>query len=226
MKKVLLLDFDGVVLRNKVADVQVVKRAGIFTWKACNKIPRSSNIISVKHANELCYNLYKGYGHTLTGLKAVGVKSTLADYNHIVYSTIDYPKVRDSNNDFNDIRQLLQYCAEQQILIYTFSNAPELWINSILKTEPDILQSIMDIRGVLGIKDFDDLFLKPRKEVYDAIDERFNAGKIYFVDDNMVNFQNSMCRPNWTNILFSNFNKKINNNMYIADGTEGVMNIL
>lgn len=226
MKKVLLLDFDGVVLKNKLADAAVAKRAGVYTWKACTKIPRSPNEIGIKHANELCYGVYKGYGHTVTGLKAVGIDCNLAEYNHLVYSTIDYAKLRQVNNNLDDLRSLLKYCKDEHILTYIFSNAPEQWIQGMLKNDADLLEALNDVRGVIGVNKNDETFLKPKKEVYDAIDARLNGDKIYFVDDNMVNFTHSLKRPNWINIYCSDFNKKIKNNMYIANGIHGVMDIV
>lgn len=227
MKKVLLLDFDGVVLRNKVADIQVAKRAGIYTWRKVNaKHKCHESIVTMRSAEEMCYSLYRGYGHTLLGLKTLGIESSLKEYNHFVYSTIDYEKVNQFHNDLSDVKQLLEYCDNQQIPTYFFSNAPVMWIERTLSNEPDVLAQVKDIRTTLEISENDASFLKPQKAMYDIIDNHFDRGKVFFIDDNMSNLTHTVAKQNWTNVLFSNFNKKINKNMYIADGIPGLMNIV
>jgi FMN phosphatase YigB (HAD superfamily) len=219
LKKVVLVDFDGVVLRNKTADIQVAKRAGIYTWRKMNSIKsHDHNLISPKQAEDVNYNLYKGYGHTLTGLKHTGIPNChMKDYNKLVYDTIDYEKARSSNNNFDDLRVLINYCLEHHHEIYFFSNAPFRWMNNLLKNDQDILSSVDDIRKVLKISEDDETYLKPYSHIYDKINSHFNKENIIFIDDNIGNIRPVMNNVAWTNILFCSVNKKINNKLYFID---------
>lgn len=228
LKKVVLVDFDGVVLRNKTADAQVAKRASIYTWRKINNIKSYNHqLISPKEAEGVCYNLYKGYGHTLTGLKSIGIPNChMKDYNKQVYDTMDYKKIRNTNNNFDDFRVLINYCQEYHHEIYFFSNAPYRWILNTLKDEPDIVSSINDVRKVLDINEDDEHYLKPYQPVYDKLNSFFNKENIVFIDDNIGNMKPTMSNITWTNILFCNTNKKINNRLYFVNDLANIINIL
>jgi FMN phosphatase YigB (HAD superfamily) len=227
MAKVVLLDFDGVVLQNRVADTSVVRRAGIYTWKAVNRVPRSPSEIGIRQASDLCYNVYKGYGHTVSGLQAIGVDATLADYNKMVYSTIDYKKVRAHNNNLTGVRNLITQCKLDGTEIYMFSNAPPSWMEGVLKDDADILEHVPDVRTVLGISADDDKYLKPQKAIYDAITQEFlRCQKIVFIDDNVGNMKYTIDRPLWTNLVFGTCSKKINNTLHFVSSFDDIMAIV
>lgn len=228
LKKVVLVDFDGVILRNKQADVQVAKRAGIYTWRKINSIKsHNQKLISPNQASDISYNLYKGYGHTLTGLKSIGVPNChMKDYNKLVYDTIDYEKLRKYNNNFDDMRELINYCIEHHHEIYFFSNAPYRWMYNILKDNQDILSSVHDVRKVLDINEDDENYLKPYAHIYDKINSHFQKENIIFIDDNIGNFKPIINNITWTNILFCSSNKKINNRLYFVDDLVKMINII
>lgn len=230
MRKVVLVDFDGVVLRNKVADVKVAKRAGIYTWQQLNKHkPRGtvSGIVSPSHGDQICYNLYKGYGHTVVGLKGIGLKeSNMNDYNKLVYDTLDYDVIRKNNNSFDDVRVLINYCHECHYDIFMFSNAPMRWIKNILKNDEDVLAAMPDVRQVLEIDENDERFLKPGPLIYDTVSSCFNRENIVFIDDSIGNMRPVLDKLTWTNIVMSSANKKINNRLYFVDSLANVIDIV
>jgi hypothetical protein len=228
LKKVVLVDFDGVVLRNKTADVQVAKRAGVYTWRKINSIKSHNHtLIGPKQAEDICYNVYKGYGHTLTGLKNIGIPNChMKDYNKLVYDTIDYEKIRSSNNDFDDLRVLINYCLEHHHEIYFFSNAPYRWMYNTLKDNKDILSSVQDVRKVLKISEDDEKYLKPYSHIYDKINSHFYKDNIIFIDDNIGNIQPVINNIAWTNILYCSSYKKINNRLYFIDDLVKSINII
>jgi FMN phosphatase YigB (HAD superfamily) len=226
-KKVALIDFDGVVLRNKKADTCVAKRAGIYTWKAVSNVPRSMSQIGIRQANDLCYNLYKGYGHTLLGLNAMGVTSNLEDYNKMVYNTIDYKKLREENNDFTDLRRFLDYCKQENIDTYAFSNAPNTWLQNTLLDDSDILACMPDVRTVLKVNANDATYLKPQPAVFSAINSGFyDYDKIVFIDDNISNMRHTLHNNKWKNLLFGSSSKKINNNLFLVSGFDDVIDVI
>lgn len=228
LKKVVLVDFDGVVLRNKSADVQVAKRASIYTWRKFNNIKSHNHtLISPKQAEDICYNLYKGYGHTLTGMKHIGIPNChMKDYNKLVYDTIDYDKLRSSNNNFNDLRTLINYCHENNHDIFFFSNAPYRWMYNMLKDEQDIISSVDDVRKVLHINDDDESYLKPYDLIYDKINSHFKNENIVFIDDSIGNMKPVINNVAWTKIIFCSANKKINNKLYLVDDLENTINVI
>ena len=228
LKKVVLVDFDGVVLRNKRADIQVAKRASIYTWRKLNNVKSfNQHLISPKQAEDICYNLYKGYGHTLTGLKDIGIPNcNMVDYNKAVYDTLDYSKLRETNNNFDDFRTLINYCHEHHHEIYFFSNAPYRWISNTLKDEPDIMYSIEDVRKILHVDEDDESYLKPYHLVYDKLQSHFTKENVVFIDDNIGNMKPVINNVAWTNILFCGTNKKINNKLYFIDDLASAVNII
>lgn len=225
MRKAVLLDFDGVVLRNKVADSCVSRRAAIYTWKAVNNVPRSMSEISIKQAGDLCYSVYKGYGHTVLGLQAIGVDASLKDFNRMVYSTIDYDKVRAHNNSMDGVRKLIEHCRHEGTDIFMFSNAPYTWIENVLKNDADIIESIPDVRDVLGVSADDSAYLKPQRTVYDAASSKLmqqqRYDKIILVDDNAAN----LWQP-WTNLLYGTCSKKISNTLRLVSSFDDVIDVV
>lgn len=228
LKKVVLIDFDGVVLRNKTADVQVAKRAGIYTWRKMNNIrSHNHNLVSPKQAEDICYNLYKGYGHTLIGLKSTGVPNChMKDYNKLVYDTLDYEKIRSFNNNFDELRILINHCLQHHHEIYFFSNAPYRWMYNVLKDNQDILSSVDDVRKVLKINEDDENYLKPFPQIYDKINSHFYTENIVFIDDNIGNIKPVINNIAWTNVLFCSADKKINNRMYLTNDLIKAINII
>jgi FMN phosphatase YigB (HAD superfamily) len=226
-KKVLLLDYDGVVLRNNVANNLVSKRAGLYTR---NIISIKNNfIVDNKASNDLCFNLYKGYGHTLLGLNAVGLNEqnvSLKNYNNFVYSQIDYDELRLTNNDMNDVKQVVDFCQKKNINVYMFSNSPKYWIHQTLGKEKTLARYIIDIRDILNVSDNDTTMLKPKPAIYDLIDDMFKDTNIVFLDDSACNFECTLTRPNWTNVLYCGVNCKPSKNMQMINELDKIQEIL
>lgn len=230
-QKVLLLDYDGVVLRNHVADMSVAKRAGIFTWKTVNKkLSRGQKPISVTQGNDLCYSLYKSYGHTVIGLKELGYDVRLSDYNRFVYSTINYTNVKAHNNPMYDTKRLIEGCKEKKIELMMFSNAPDMWFkNTMTGTDVnEILSHIPDIREVLGISENDDSYLKPLKKIFDVISYEFYGKEIIFLDDNLMNMKHSMRNAQWKNIYVTSCNVCLSHkhNLHAVDSIDSAIDLL
>lgn len=229
--KVVLLDYDGVVLRNPVADISVAKRAGIFTWKTVNQnLPRGRQPISVKQGNDLCYSLYKGYGHTVIGLKELGYDVNLSDYNRFVYSTINYTKVKAHTNPMCDTKRLLEACKEKNIELMMFSNAPYEWFkNTMTNTNiEEILNHIPDVREVLGISENDESYLKPSQKIFDVIGCEFYNKQIIFIDDNLVNMKHCVRNAQWKNIYLTSCNVHLSrkHNLYAVDSIESAIDLI
>lgn len=227
--KVVLLDYDGVVLRNSVADTSVAKRAGIFTWKTINKnLRRGQKPISVTQGNELCYSLYKGYGHTVIGLKELGYDVNLSDYNRFVYSTINYTKVKAHTNPMCDTKRLLEACKEKNIELMMFSNAPYTWFKNTMTENNinEILNHIPDVREVLGISENDESYLKPSQKIFDVIGCEFYNKQIIFIDDNLVNMKHCVRNAQWKNMYLTSCNVHLNHNIHAVDSIDSAIDVI
>ena len=128
-RRALLLDFDGVVFRNKRAHsivgeriVEYVKtRAGISTyWEA-------------KQLNKIAY---EKYGHTLRGLSDMRPELELSveDFNDFVYDRGVISSAASSmcydidDRPPTDARAFLEYCERIDVTPYIFTNAPKSWV--------------------------------------------------------------------------------------------------
>jgi hypothetical protein len=176
--KTLLLDVDGVLVRDRVLLDHVKHNAIQYVAK---KLPMS---------NARCMNsiLYKAYGHTAIGLNEV-YGFDVRDYNDRVYDSHLINHLRDFihksdefKQDSETIRELLSIGHPVEL----FSNAPREW------TEP--IRSAIDERVKNGV------YSKPELKTY----VKFNPYKDYvFVDDKMCNLTTSLFFKNWTPIHFS-----------------------
>jgi hypothetical protein len=221
----MLVDFDGVICKNRVASNRIIQKASLYTWMKMNtdKTPP----ILMREAEDICGNLYKGFGHTVLGLKAIGINDvSLKEYNDYVYNNINYGELRTDLMDFSEIKSLSLFCVNNDIPIFLFTNAPKTWYCNILREHEDILENMTDIRDVIGVSDDDENHLKPYSVIYNAIENKFPTHKILFVDDSAMNFKSTLGSNNWTNIYYSPCNRKINNNTYMVDHLNVIQNII
>jgi hypothetical protein len=235
MKQMLFLDFDGVILRSNVANKKIANRASLYTWKQLMKHPNQGaygsytkdHFCSIKDAENVCANLYKSYGHTLLGLKAIGCESaTLTEYNSYIYDDIDYTELTKHNNDMDVLYKVIDYCHAKNITPYIFTNSPKQWVASMLREHSNIIDDLPDVRNILKIDDTDDAFLKPGNRIYDSIENGFTDGHLFFVDDNACNFKVTLDRGRWTNMLYTTLYKKLNKNMYLINDISQVSQVM
>jgi hypothetical protein len=180
MKKTVLLDVDGVLVRDRVL-LNHVKNSVVRYVKT--KIPKE---YSPTQVNNL---LYKTYGHTAIGLeKEYGVDAS--DFNNKVYTPhildhlYDFLEFSDEfSNDLKIVRKILSMGYDVEL----FSNAPLVW------TEP--VRHAIDSFRVNNAE-----YSKPNLESY----LRFDKSVDYiFVDDKMCNLMPSLFFKNWTPVHFS-----------------------
>jgi FMN phosphatase YigB (HAD superfamily) len=227
MKRVLLLDYDGVILRNSHANNLIAQRAGYYTRYVSSV--HNKFMVDAKVSQDLCYNLYKGFGHTLLGIDAVGFHHkdvSLKSYNGFVYSHVDYNELTNANNDMADVHSVFTTCKKNNIDVFVFSNSPKVWIQNTLKKQQHILHHVEDIRDVLGVDDDDALMLKPLPKIYDMIDDLFKEREIVFVDDSACNLQYTLTKSNWTNVLYCGLNCTTSKNMHMINNLARLHDII
>jgi FMN phosphatase YigB (HAD superfamily) len=193
MNKAILLDFDGVILKQCAAHDHVQRRCQMYTQK------------KIKDASpELSNHLYKTYGHTVLGINAVKKSRVAAkdEFDTFVYSNIDVSwfrdlKTRDHQKHLKQVMKLINKCVAVDVPIYIFSNAPVSWCDSaMLAMDPsgDLLRYMTQIdNGML---------LKPEADIYNKVSSLLKVDKICFVDDNLINFTNIMNNNMWKKVWY------------------------
>jgi FMN phosphatase YigB (HAD superfamily) len=184
----LLLDFDGVVLRNpKIAEYQYRKSAA-FLQKYTN--------LSYNRCLEINNKYYPQYGHTVIFINKIFTKkTTLEEYNDFVFNTnaikkldnlIDFDTYEHANK-FKDLISLNN--------TYIFTNAHINWIE-YFSYKLDLFIPYSKI-----IYPTDISMLKPFPQVYENLDQKID-NNIVFVDDSIKNLEYPMRLPKWDVCLF------------------------
>lgn len=176
----LLLDIDGVLIRDKVLLDHVKNNVVRYVSK---KLPK------MKKHDKLNNLLYNTYGHTAIGLeKEFGIDTK--DFNDYVYNRYTiahlYDHIQNDETFKNDAFVLKLLCQANKKISF-FSNAPLVW------TEP--IRECIDLRITNT-----DGNLKPKLESYlkFGFDEKF-----IFVDDKLNNLMPVLFLKNWTPIHYS-----------------------
>jgi hypothetical protein len=175
----LLLDIDGVLIRDKVLLDHVKHNIVKYVYK---KVPSNN---SPHKLNNL---LYRAYGHTAVGLKKeYGVDTR--DFDYRVYT----PQVLDHLDDFLDTREF-QNDAEIVRNILSMGWNVELFSNSPLVWSEPVKYAIDSTRIKNG-----GVYEKPKIDTYLKFDP---FHKYVFVDDKVCNLLPTLFLDNWKQIHF------------------------
>ena len=181
MAKTLLLDVDGVLIRDRLLLSHVKDNAVQYVR---SKVP------SAKDPVQLNAFLMKSYGHTAIGLnKAFRIDAS--DFDKRVYDKrlIDHLWSVVSGTEFQQEAKIIHDIAKEGIWkVKLFSNAPFQW------TMP-VANAISDLVGV-----HDHEYLKPYGLAY----KDFSPSEMYmYIDDDMKNLRPVKEFPNWRPIHFN-----------------------
>lgn len=212
---VCLLDFDGVILRNHPAHNIISKRCVIYTQKCLG-------IKNHEVATSLNTKLYQVTGHTLIGLRKLGITTCKEQFNHFVYKNFEYDAVFHDlrNTHKHDIQQLVNFkltCDEFGIPLYIFSNAPNEWCYNIM----EIMSPDLTCIPILNINSF-----KPLRRCYTEVEAKLESDHILFVDDSMVNFKNIMENTKWTKIHMGEYSAQIKPDLFMTNSLGELTSIL
>lgn len=190
----LLLDFDGVVLRNHPIYAHVSQRCQVYAQKF---IP-IRNPIKMRQVNQ---ELYEAYGHTVLGLKAMGYPADLQEFNHFVYGNIDIKTLYDVKEthakDIVGFKEMMKTVKGEadHVEVRLFTNAPDVWCSTIFE--------LMGIEQIAKVN-VNGQYLKPDPASYEVVERKFpNERNIIFVDDKLVNLRSIAKRPTWHKILYT-----------------------
>lgn len=188
----LLLDFDGVVIKNNQIIQYQYQRSAKFVQKHLH--------VPISTADNLNRKYFPKYGHTVIMLNEhFKIPVTLEDYNEFVFpkkqiyrldSLID-KQTFEYGNDF------AQHFKSTNYQTYIFTNAHINWVT----TFADIFDLPIGEHNVIWPKSLE--LLKPLPKSYDIISEEFKeADRIVFVDDSQKNIEYPSHKHNWQTYHF------------------------
>lgn len=206
--RVLLLDVDGVLVRNKALTNSVKRRSIQHVAKSLK--------VSTKEAVEINKLLYSNYGHTAIGLEQMyGLKNAMQFFNDSVYdrSLLDAMAhiVHNKKGSDESIRMkiVLWRCFQHKVPVFLFSNAPHAWCSQLLNSNMISNEILPDEYILSGDHPLLSGRLKPTKGLYDAaltfvrMAVRNDTAELVFVDDSLVNLLPIMNKPgDWIPVRF------------------------
>jgi hypothetical protein len=188
-----LVDFDGVVLKNTKASKYVGARVSEYMKKVTGV--RDSQLIDI-----LNKELYTSHGHTLLGLKKHNFTSPQVNYkcfNKFLYgdrtSYMDLHLTEEEKANWNKFTWEMK---ENNVKVRLFSNAGTEWMTHFIGYDEELFQ--------LHEWATHYQFLKPHKEIYDLITTMYPYSTYHFIDDKVANFQYTQSNPNWYNLWMYN----------------------
>jgi len=186
----LLLDVDGVIVRDKVLFEHMKHNIVRYVSK---KLPQCENPAVTNSV------LYMGHGHTARGLsKVFGIDAS--DFNDQVYdkSLMSHLAEVLERDQFKKDAELVHDLTTKGWDITLFSNAPYEWLAPVA----------IGINDQIKIKcpgpDLTTSYFKPDIEFYRQFD---NCKSYYYVDDTSMNLWAARNLPNWRLFHYTEENK-------------------
>lgn len=195
MAKVLLLDFDSVMVVNSRLKEYQLRRSAKFVQQHTNM-----HINSCEHLNR---TYYPKFGHSVIMVNEMFNKNILLEeYDDFVFSkkqlsTLD--KVFDDESKIytKQFQTVYDYCENNNIECFVFTNAHQNWITHF----SDLSGLEIDKQKIIWPHTTD--LLKPKKLAYTNVEKQFGENTEYlFVDDSAVNLNIPKTLDNWRTHLF------------------------
>lgn len=203
MRKALLLDFDGVVLKHCAAHELVTNRCRRFI----------QNKLNIHYSNSIADGLYKTYGHSVIAINKISNnKATKTEFNNYVYHGVDASWFRDlqsmeHQNHFKTVKQLVEKSLNSNTELYLFSNAPSVWIETAMRSYDPSGYFMSNISIIESGPDL----LKPNPQVYEFIEQMLKVDEICFVEDSLINLTPLINNSKWIKVWYNDTNEESNN---------------
>lgn len=228
-QRVLLLDFDGVILRHKPVLHKIQERVVDYVQKNVH-----NGYLTEKDADRLNRDLYSRYGHTHTGMKKLFLPfSRLSNFNEYVYNPVflqslyhEFATDETLHKELKEFRDWVKNFEEtSNIPCYIFTNSPALWCELWLMHTPGSTH-IHGVKDIFGsdhtiFETPSDNLLKPNPVLYRRIESYLSYSPVItskkdaskatdlqfvFVDDSIANLEPLITRPMWFPIWFGHDN--------------------
>jgi FMN phosphatase YigB (HAD superfamily) len=232
--KALLLDVDGVILNQPRVLHKLGHKAVQFVHR---HVPGKRNILQAAEMNTM---LYSTFGHTHRGVRELfGKKAvSVAAFNEYVYDKdlISYLTMH-ANDEFlqtrgEQVRNLVEYAVDRGVPCYLFSNAPDVWCNTLL----DMLDMNTWIpfhnRLTSSHPVFQENLLKPDTTLYKNVatfieQSHRDTMQMVFVDDSLINLVPVLHSTVWKPVLLKATDAFcVSDNLHHAQKLEDVMPLI
>jgi FMN phosphatase YigB (HAD superfamily) len=215
-RKTLLLDFDGVVFKNHKLHKVVANRCEQFM----HKYVKVRDQETLTRCNK---SLYETTGHTLLGLQRLGYNITFEDFNNYVYKDIDFKNnLKDISEehvrDIHALKKIQKHCEVNNYGLYIFSNAPDIWCDSICE--------ILLGYSVPSTYIYTNNILKPNPYSYIRVQQYCDSDEYIFVDDKLGNLLNVPVNGRWTCMWLNGCEtKKINSRLFFIESLDDMLSL-
>lgn len=189
--KSLLLDIDGVIVRDKLLLAHVKDNCAKYV---AAKLP------DCKNPRETNKHLYLSYGHTARGLQMV-FKVDTSDFNQKVYdkSVMEHLAEVIYSPDFQEEVKEIHEITRNGWNVTLFTNSPIEWAGPVARAISDELY--IKCAG----PDASKTYLKPEANFYTDFSK---AQTHLFVDDSLKNLGTARWLPNWHPVYFNEEEKE------------------
>ena len=207
----LLLDFDGVILKNnKLTQYQFEKSCKFVQRHTC---------LNIDTCRTLNRKYYPVYGHSVTMLNTMfNKKISVEEYDEYVFNKRTLNKLvhlvdDDTLKHSSMFEYIFKHCEKNNIKWNIFSNAHINWI--ILFSQHMKLNDITEGKVVWPQSKLN--LLKPNEEAYDNIEKMFPSSNLFtFIDDSYVNLDIVQKREKWRTYQMQN-DTSFNDLMYFLE---------
>lgn len=189
MNRHLLLDFDGVILKNRILTQYQLNRSARFVTEKTG--------LKLNLAKKVNYDFYPKYGHTVTMLNEMfSTPVTLQEYNDYVFdpNILDYLQKYICRNTYNngyEFNKVIDFCEKNNTKWYIYTNAHINWVSVFSKS---VNLHIPSDKIIYPLHMYN---LKPNQKSYDSIENKFSQDAHFiFVDDQKNNLP--ICRKRWS----------------------------
>ncbi len=194
---IILLDFDGVLLKNRYLTNYQNNRSSKFVKK--------HTMLPLHVCEKVNQKYYPKYGHTVTMMNELfGVNTTLEEYNEFVFNKKSIQRLHklydeDTKKHLRDFNKIFDFANDTNMSWYIFTNAHVNWVKEF--GELGELEELTKDEKIIWPHSLD--FLKPQNNAYDRVEKMFApCEEFIFVDDSHVNLENPSQRKNWFPIHF------------------------
>jgi hypothetical protein len=183
----LLLDVDGVILRDKLLLAHVKHNATNYVR---NKLPECKDAATVNNS------LFLAYGHTARGLQT-GFGIDARDYNEQVYDKSLMAHLAEviEGTEFQRDAEYINNTINNGWPVTLFSNAPHCWLDPVARAISD------QVKIRCPGPDLSTSYLKPEFGFYKEFDD---CTDYYFIDDSLKNLGAVRNMKNWYPVHFTN----------------------
>lgn len=191
----LLLDYDGVVLRNKCLTNYQYRRSAKFVQKHTH--------MSIGVCQEMNRRYYPKYGHTVTMLNEMfGKAVSLEEYDEFLFAKERLARLaavvdKDTRRHAKSFDRVFDLCRDKGYSWHVFTNAHINWVlffSKIIGIDDITENKVIWPQSKLEL-------LKPNVEAYDRVEKIVQSSYPYvFADDSIVNIEAIMERDGWIGV--------------------------